>query len=147
MTRVFLDARRLAMPWLPELHAQSDVLRWMAEVVVRDTQTILADAPEGGLSGFAALRPGHLEHLYVAPGRQGQGVGAQLLAAAKAASPDGLRLHVFQRNARARAFYEHRGFRLDALRDGSQNEEREPDAVYVWAPPFTPPEKSIRRGV
>jgi hypothetical protein len=112
MTRVFLDARRLAMPWLPELHAQSDVLRWMAEVVLRDTQTILADAPEGGLSGFAALR-----------------------------------LHVFQRNARARAFYEHRGFRVDALRDGSQNEEREPDAVYVWAPPFTPPEKSIRRGV
>jgi ribosomal protein S18 acetylase RimI-like enzyme len=63
---------------------------------------------------------------------EGQGIGAQLLAAAKEASPQGLWLHVFQRNARARIFYERRGFCIIALRDGSQNEEREPDAVYEW---------------
>jgi ribosomal protein S18 acetylase RimI-like enzyme len=39
---------------------------------------------------------------------------------------------VFQRNEGARRFYERRGFRLVGQRDGSENEEREPDAVYEW---------------
>jgi hypothetical protein len=39
---------------------------------------------------------------------------------------------VFQRNLSARRFYERRGFRLVELRDGSSNEEGEPDAVYQW---------------
>ena len=58
--------------------------------------------------------------------------GALLLAAAKEKSPRGLRLHVFQRNLSARRFYERRGFKLVQLRDGSSNEEGEPDAVYEW---------------
>jgi ribosomal protein S18 acetylase RimI-like enzyme len=134
MTGVFLDARRDATPYLPQLHSDSEVLRWMANVVIRESRVILAVSSEGTVAGFAALGPGHLDHLYVAPKLQGQGVGASLLAAAKAASPQGLRLHVFQRNDRARAFYARRGFRLDASRDGSQNEENEPDAVYIWEP-------------
>jgi ribosomal protein S18 acetylase RimI-like enzyme len=55
-----------------------------------------------------------------------------LLVAAKEESPRNLRLHVFQRNLSARRFYERRGFMLLKLRDGSSNEEGEPDAVYEW---------------
>jgi len=55
-----------------------------------------------------------------------------LLVAAKEESPSGLGLHVFQQNLSPRRFYERRGFRLVELRDGSSNEEGEPDAVYEW---------------
>ena len=33
---------------------------------------------------------------------------------------------------RARRFYEHRGFRLVELTDGSENDEKTPDAHYRW---------------
>jgi GNAT superfamily N-acetyltransferase len=134
MTAVFLDARRDAMPYLPELHGEDEVLRWMGAAVINERQTIVAVSDEGQVIGFVALRPGHLDHLYVAPSEQGRGVGTWLLAVAKQANPGGLRLSVFQRNAKARAFYEHHGCCLVELRDGSQNEEREPDAVYDWRP-------------
>ncbi len=37
-----------------------------------------------------------------------------------------------QRNNRARAFYERHGFRVARMTDGADNEEREPDILYVW---------------
>ena len=84
--------------------------------------------------GFAAVRGARLDHLHVSPEARGRGFGGRLLAAAKEASPRGPTLHVFQRNARARAFYGRRGSGLVELRDGSQNEGREPDAVCAWRP-------------
>jgi ribosomal protein S18 acetylase RimI-like enzyme len=36
------------------------------------------------------------------------------------------------RNANARRFYEARGFRQVGESDGSRNEEKEPDALYLW---------------
>jgi hypothetical protein len=48
-------------------------------------------------------------------------------------STSGLRLHVFQRNYRARAFYEARGFTAAAFSDGADNEEQEPDVLYEWS--------------
>jgi hypothetical protein len=35
-------------------------------------------------------------------------------------------------NARGRAFYERHGFVVEALGDGSHNEEAAPDILYVW---------------
>lgn len=134
LTAVFLAARRAAMPYLPELHTDAEIHDWMAGVVLPGSHVVVATAVGGLPAGFAAVRADHLDHLYVAPMAQGQGIGARLLAAAKAVSPQGLRLHVFQRNLRARVFYERRGFRTVTLRDGAENEEREPDAIYVWLP-------------
>jgi ribosomal protein S18 acetylase RimI-like enzyme len=55
-----------------------------------------------------------------------------LLEHAKAESPEGLYLWVFQKNEGARRFYERHGFRLAELTDGAGNMEREPDARYEW---------------
>jgi GNAT superfamily N-acetyltransferase len=129
---IFTSSRRAAMPYLPILYTESEVLGWINEVVLRDSRVMLAVSAEGETGGFASVRDGILEHLYVAPHLQGQGLGTLLLAAAKEENPRGLRLHVFQRNLGARRFYEQRGFRLVELRDSSSNEEREPDAVYEW---------------
>jgi hypothetical protein len=44
-----------------------------------------------------------------------------------------LQLWTFQRNAQVRRFYESRGFVLVEETDGAGNEEREPDARYLWS--------------
>ena len=66
------------------------------------------------------------------PGQQGRGAGSVLLERAKARSAGVLRLWAFQRNERARCFYERRGFRAVRFGDGSENEENEPDVLYEW---------------
>ena len=65
------------------------------------------------------------------PDAQRQGLGTSLLKIAQGAF-DHLRLWTFQRNANARRFYERRGFALVQETDGSRNEEKEPDALYLW---------------
>jgi ribosomal protein S18 acetylase RimI-like enzyme len=117
------------MPYLPVLYTELEVLQWIRDIVLPSSLVTLA-VSDREAGGFASVRGGVLEHLYVSPHLQGQGLGTLLLAAAKEGSPRGLRLHVFQRNLTARRFYERRGFRLVQLRDGSSNEEGEPDAVY-----------------
>ena len=43
-----------------------------------------------------------------------------------------LQLWTFQRNLRARAFYEKLAFAPVRFTDGASNEEREPDVLYAW---------------
>lgn len=83
------------------------------------------------LSGIIAFRDGWVEQLYVLPAVQGRGVGTELLDVAKHAC-DRLELWTFQRNALARRFYEARGFMLIEQTNGTRNEEKEPDARYLW---------------
>ena len=71
-----------------------------------------------------------IEHLYVQPAHQRRGVGAALLARARAVSPGGLSLWCFVRNRPARAFYAREGFIEVEETDGSGNEEREPDLAH-----------------
>jgi ribosomal protein S18 acetylase RimI-like enzyme len=129
-----LAARREAMPWLPELHSDADVRAWTRDVLLPNAEVwvaLVGTAPVG----YMALVGGMLDHLYIAPGHQGQGVGSLLLDQAKALRPAGLQLYAFQRNQRARAFYEARGFVAVAFTDGADNEENEPDVLYQWPVP------------
>ncbi|MBS3648337.1 GNAT family N-acetyltransferase [Pseudaminobacter sp. 19-2017] len=134
LTDVFLRARRMAMPYLPSLYTAAEVTYWLTHIVLPGSRLIVAHMADAGPMGFSAVRSGQLDHLYVQPCSQGCGVGTSLLADAMKNSPEGLRLYVFQRNTRAREFYQKNGFRLVELRQGSENEENEPDAVYEWRP-------------
>jgi putative acetyltransferase len=84
------------------------------------------------LLGFIAFRAEWIDQFYVLPAAQGRGIGSALLDIAKIAHPR-LQFWTFQRNLSARGFYESRGFTLAEETDGWGNEEREPDARYVWA--------------
>ncbi len=126
-------AARASMTYLPELHTPAETREWVATVLFGTCELAVAESPEG-VVGYAAVRGGHLEHLYVAPGAQGLGIGSRLLGWAKDASPDGLELWVFERNVRATAFYEARGFSVVRRTDGSGNEERQPDLLMAWSP-------------
>ncbi len=130
---VHLDSRREAMPWLPMLHSREDTIAYFAGHVLLHEEVLVAEVNQL-VVGFIALEGDHVDHLYIAPAYQGRGIGDTLLAMAKEVRPDGLMLWTFQRNARARQFYEARGFVAGELTDGSRNEEREPDALYRWLP-------------
>lgn len=88
---------------------------------------------DGHVVGYVAFRDEWIDHLYVHPDRQGQGIGPVLLEKALAC---GLpkQLWVFQQNTRARRFYEGRGFHPVEFTDGSGNEEKTPDVRYLWNP-------------
>jgi ribosomal protein S18 acetylase RimI-like enzyme len=83
------------------------------------------------LTGMLAFREGWIDQLYVLPEAQGCGLGTALLRIAQNAF-DRLQLWTFQRNAQARRFYEARGFALIQQTEGARNEEKEPDALYLW---------------
>lgn len=125
---------REAMPWLPDLHTPEEDRAWVAQVVLPHQEVWVAEAA-GRIVGVASLDADDmLTQLYILPAHQGTGVGSALLETAKAARPGGLRLYAFQRNTRARRFYERCGFVAIAFGDGSGNEEGEPDVLYAWRP-------------
>ena len=72
---------------------------------------------EGRIAGFMALKltEGVLDQLFIHPDFQGGGVGARLLALAKAAMPGGFTLGTDAANTGARRFYETWGMRLASL--------------------------------
>lgn len=124
-------ARDDALPWLARLHTPEDDRAYFRRRVFADG-TVWGALEEERVVGFIAFREDWIDHLYVSPGAQGRGLGAALLAVAKAAHPR-LCLWTFQGNLPARRFYERRGFVLVEETDGAANEEREPDARYRWS--------------
>ena len=128
--QVHRDAFDQAMPWLIGLHTP-DEDHWFYRERVFPTCRVWGHFDDDVLSGIIAFRDGWIEQLYVRPAAQGRGIGTDLLDIAKGIS-ERLDLWTFQRNAAARRFYEARGFRLAEQTDGARNEEKEPDARYVW---------------
>lgn len=126
---------KTCLPYLPDLHTPAEDRAFVRDhVLVRCAVWVAAAGAT--IQGFCAFRPCHdggwVDQLYVDPAAHRQGLGARLLAQAKAAHPQ-LQLWVFQRNRPAIAFYEAQGFRLVRTTDGRDNEEKEPDALYAWA--------------
>lgn len=119
-----------AMPWLAGLHTP-DEDRWFYRERVFPACQVWGRFEGDELIGVIAFRDGWVDQLYVLPVAHGRGIGTELLDVAKAFC-DRLELWTFQRNAPARRFYEGRGFGLVEQTDGARNEEREPDARYVW---------------
>jgi GNAT superfamily N-acetyltransferase len=133
IAEIHLAARRQAMPYLRLHYTDAHTRDWFASVVA-DRQGVWWVARRGArIVGYMKLDEDHLDHLYVAPLWQGQGIGTALLNKAKALSPHLLALSTFQKNARARKFYEIHGFRPVGATDGD-NQENEPDMQYVWTP-------------
>lgn len=126
-----LDALREAMPWLPVMHTYQEAIGYFRDFVLA-REIVWVGEVGGAAVGFMALDGGHIDHLYVTPAHQKLGIGDALLAKAKELRPAGLKLWTFQRNLRARKFYEKRGFTALEFTDGSRNEEREPDLLYGW---------------
>jgi GNAT superfamily N-acetyltransferase len=119
-----------ALPWLAGLHTPEED-RWFYRERVFTGCQVHGAFEAGALTGIIAFRNGWVDQLYVLPEVQGRGVGNELLQVAMRAF-DRLQLWTFQRNLTARRFYEARGFAFVEETDGARNEEKEPDARYLW---------------
>lgn len=137
------DAAAVAEVWLaafkatfdfPPAHPDDDVRRWIRDEIVPREETFVAVEPGGAVVAFMSLRGDDLDHLYVRPDCFDRGLGSRLVEMAKERRPRGLGLYAFQANAKARTFYERRGFQVAWLGNGESNEEHQPDVRYVWQP-------------
>jgi len=135
IAQVHIRSREVTMPYLPpRKRSDAEVVRWVHNVVLAEAAVWVAEDGDGTVVGYAAVEGEWLEHLYLLPDARRRGIGTRLLAAAKAHRPQGLDLHVFQRNTDARAFYARHGFTVVDLNDGSRNMEHEPDMTLRWTP-------------
>jgi GNAT superfamily N-acetyltransferase len=128
---VFLDSFHATYEF-PLAHADDEVRGWIRDRLIPTQETWVAIDGER-VVGMMAITPGHLEQLYVAPDRLGDGIGRRLVDLAKERSPAGLSLWTFQVNDRARRFYERNGFTAVEFTD-DDNQERQPDVRYEWSP-------------
>lgn len=121
---------RVSLPFLPELHTPDEDLAYVSGCLLVNDTVWVAEVG-GAVVGYVGFRSDWIDHLYIHPVRQGQGIGPALLAKAL---EDGRpkQLWAFQQNTRARRFYETHGFRAVEFTDGSGNEEKTPDVRYVW---------------
>lgn len=129
---VWERAKRDAYPWLGSErgYGHDDNLHYFRDEICRRCAVWVATAG-GRVVGLLALAGRFIDQLYVDPQVQGTGVGGALLDHAKALSPGGLTLSTFQRNGRARSFYERRGFVITGT-GVSPPPENEPDVRYAW---------------
>jgi putative acetyltransferase len=133
--RIHRHVMRTSLSFLPELHTPQEDLRYFTQKLFPMNAVWVAE--EGGaVVGYIAFQPHFIEHLYILPEHQDRGIGAGLLAKATAGSRE-LRLWTFQANAKARRFYERRGFTAERLTDGADNEEKQPDVLYHWVRPVS----------
>jgi GNAT superfamily N-acetyltransferase len=128
--RVLRIAFDRALPTLAGLHTPEED-RWFFRERVFTTCEVWGAFDADAMTAVLAFREGWIDQLYVLPEAQGRGLGTALVQVAQNAF-DRLQLWTFQRNVPARRFYEARGFALIQLTDGARNEEKEPDALYVW---------------
>jgi GNAT superfamily N-acetyltransferase len=105
--------------------------RWFFRERVFKACEVWGAFESAAMVGVLAFRRDWIDQLYVLPDAQGRGTGTGLVRVAQDAF-DRLQLWTFQRNVRARRFYEARGFALVTETDGARNEEKEPDALYLW---------------
>jgi len=119
------------LTFLPMLHTLDSYRWYVANVMLKQSVVTVAE-DDSGIVSFLGLRGEEVGHFYTRPDRIGRGAGTQLIEAAKASGVTALELWCFQANARARRFYEARGFRVIRFTDGAENEERTPDVRYRW---------------
>ncbi len=101
---------------------------FVEQVLPKNTVRVVVDG--GQLVAFMASTPDSVSQLYVRVANIGRGIGARLLALAKAESVGSLWLYTFAQNHNARRFYERNGFR--EVERESQNMYKLEAIKYVW---------------
>jgi putative acetyltransferase len=119
------------LTFLPMLHTLEENARFIANVILNECEVTVAE-DQSRIVAFLARQGEEVRLLYTRPDRIGMGAGTQLIEAAKVSGISALELWCFQANARARRFYEARGFHAIRFTDGADNEERMPDVRYRW---------------
>ncbi len=127
------ETARAEMTYLPVLHTRDETLSYFANLLQTYDSVVVTAEPD--IVGFVIFEQHVLHHLYVRSDHRRQGIGSALLEWVKAQSQGDLELWTFQYNLTARRFFERHGLVCEEETDGSHNEEKVPDARYVWSGP------------
>jgi hypothetical protein len=100
IAEVFSASFRL-LSFLPELHTLAEDRSFIANIILKDCEVIVA-ADNSGIVSFLALQGEEVRLLYTRPDRIGEGAGTQLIEAVKKSGVGAFELWCFQANARAR---------------------------------------------
>ncbi len=118
---------------IDSLHSFDNHVNWFRNTLASQAVVKLAlDIEIKQVVGLLAVKATELDQLYIHVDYQQQGLGSRFMEIAKQLSPDQLELWCFQKNIRARRFYEKHGFIVIGSGDGSDNEEGLPDLRYQW---------------
>ena len=133
ITGLLVTSREKFLPYAPSPHTESEVNDWVREQLIPAGGVTLAISDTESV-GVLAVSKSHgiswIDQLYVAPQFVGQGIGTVLVEHAINTLPRPVRLYTFQRNVKARRFYERHGFRAMSFSNGENNEEQCPDVLY-----------------
>jgi len=112
-------------------HPLEDQLRALEQKIVPHNRVLLVlDPRTSAVIGFLAYTSETVSNLYVHVDYQNKGIGSMLLDIAKKNSSGVLRLFTFERNMRARQFYERHGFKI--IRQGFEEFWQLADIEYEW---------------
>ena len=129
MARMFSRSLR-TLTFLPELHTPEEDLAFLRDKVMIEQRVTIA-VQDDAILGLMAETEGWINLLYIDVNHFRCGIGSALLHAAQNRQSK-LELWCFQKNHRARKFYEKHGFQAIEFTDGHKNEEKEPDILYSW---------------
>lgn len=127
-------SKRAAYPYIEvrQRYSIEDDRGYFQNVLVKECDIWIAEI-DNKLVGMMAIKGKLIDQLFVNIDYQGQVVGTNLLEKAKELSPDHLQAFTFQKNTKARSFFEKHGFH--AVRFFvSPPPENEPDIEYAWKP-------------
>jgi ribosomal protein S18 acetylase RimI-like enzyme len=131
IVEIFLSARAAAMPYIDDRRQAAQAREWFAQTVGNPPEACWIATLGPVVGGYMALWGEHLDDLYVRPALQRLGLGAALIAQAKALRPSGLELRTSRRNGAARAFYEAQGFAAAGF-SLWQDPDNDRKVRYVW---------------
>lgn len=108
MLRLWSDAAKAVHPFIPD-EGEGERLDMVRDVYLAQAESWVVEDEAGQVQGLLSLIGSEIGGLFVAPAAQGKGYGRVLLEHAAALKGE-LVLEVFEKNEKARAFYEHMGF-------------------------------------
>lgn len=126
--RLWWETRQIAFPYIQERYTFDEYVQYFKNAVAVHNQIWIAEIDDR-IVGFIGVQNHNIDHLYVEPAFQKQGVGTALLNYVKEQFQH-LSLYTFEKNRVARSLYEKQGFK--AVRFGVSPDEGEPDVYYEW---------------
>ena len=127
--RIWLEASAVTHHFIPHAYWKSHA-EDMRETYLPQSETyVYTDSSTGEITGFIALAGDYLAAIFVAPNRQGQGIGQVLMAHAKKLKTR-LELNVYQENTQAVSFYKRQGFKVSREQTDEATGHKEYVMVY-----------------
>lgn len=112
--RLWSDAAKAAHPFIPD-EGEGERREIVRSVYLVQAENWVIEDEAGEVQGVLGLIGNEVGGLFVAPAAQGKGYGRALLEHA-AAHKGELVLEVFEKNEKARGFYQHMGFEQTSKR-------------------------------